>query len=80
VAEDEVMVAVVAAEDETVVPEDVLRLAAGDLPHYAVPRYLDVVADLPRTETGRVQKHVLRARGVSGSTFDRVRAKMTIER
>ena len=32
------------------------------LPHYKLPRRFDVVADLPRTATGKVQRHMLRER------------------
>lgn len=42
---------------------DAARLAAeldGRLARYKVPRTLDVVADLPRTASGKVQKHLLR--------------------
>jgi acyl-coenzyme A synthetase/AMP-(fatty) acid ligase len=30
--------------------------------HYKVPRSIDFVDDLPRTETGKLQKHKLRER------------------
>jgi len=37
-----------------------------------VPRYIDVVAELPRNTTSlRVQKFVLRDRGVTPTTWDR---------
>jgi crotonobetaine/carnitine-CoA ligase len=40
------------------------------LPYFAVPRYLDFVADLPRTENGKVQKYKLRETGVTATTWD----------
>ncbi len=43
------------------------------LPYFAIPRYVDVVADLPRTENGKVQKYKLRERGVTPSAWDRTR-------
>ena len=36
-----------------------------------MPRYVDLLDDLPRTENGKVQKYKLRERGVSAATFDR---------
>jgi crotonobetaine/carnitine-CoA ligase len=40
-----------------------------------VPRYVEVVDDLPRTEASlRVRKHELRQRGVSDSVYDRERS------
>jgi benzoate-CoA ligase len=35
---------------------------AGVLPHYKMPRRFEIVADLPRTATGKVQRHKLRER------------------
>ncbi|MFF1568108.1 AMP-binding protein [Streptomyces sp. NPDC058293] len=70
-AEDEVMVAVVPRAGAAVDPMDLARHCAGELPGFAVPRYIDVVTELPLTETGKVRKAVLRERGVSGGTWDR---------
>ena len=36
-----------------------------------MPRYVDLLDDLPRTENGKVQKYKLRERGVSAATWDR---------
>ncbi|MFI9776802.1 hypothetical protein ACIHCV_19135 [Streptomyces sp. NPDC051956] len=69
-AEDEVMVAVVPV-DSVLEPADVVRHCVAELPGFAVPRFVDVVGELPLTETGKVRKGVLRERGVSGRTFDR---------
>ena len=42
------------------------------MPAYSVPRYVDVVDSIPRNSTSlRVQKFVLRERGVGPSTWDR---------
>ncbi|MGW6403718.1 AMP-binding protein [Streptomyces sp. NPDC055134] len=70
-AEDEVMVAVVPRSGCRLDPEEVVRHCAGLLPAFAVPRYVDVVAELPLTETGKVRKAALRERGVSEWTWDR---------
>jgi carnitine-CoA ligase len=80
VLEDDVMVAVVLQDSAQVDPADLLAFAAEQLPHFAVPRYLQFVSDLPRTATGRIQKHVLRARGTTPDTFDRVAAGVTLKR
>ncbi|MHB9755742.1 AMP-binding protein [Streptomyces sp. BYX5S] len=70
-AEDEVMVAVVPRPGRVLDAAEVTRHCAAELPAFAVPRYVDVVAELPLTETGKVRKSVLRQRGVSGATWDR---------
>ena len=69
-AEDEVMAALVARDGERVDPAELARFCASRLPYFAVPRYIDVLADLPRTENGKVQKFKLRERGVGPQTWD----------
>lgn len=70
-AEDEVMVAVVPGPGQVLDPLDLVRHCAGELPPFAVPRYVDTVRELPLTETGKVRKGVLRERGVTATTWDR---------
>ncbi|MGP3775781.1 AMP-binding protein [Streptomyces sp. SDT5-1] len=70
-AEDEVMVAVVPRAGQWLDPAEVARHCAGELPAFAVPRYVEVVGELPLTETGKVRKSVLRQRGVTDATWDR---------
>jgi crotonobetaine/carnitine-CoA ligase len=80
VAEDEIMVAVVLHDGALVDLAQLVSFAAEELPHFAVPRYYELVTDLPRTATGRVQKHLLRARGATPQTFDRVQANVHVTR
>ena len=72
-AEDEVMAALVARSGETIDPVELARFCTTRLPYFAIPRFIDVVADLPRTENGKVQKYKLRERGVTPSAWDRTR-------
>lgn len=44
--------------------------SAGQVPHYMVPRYIRVVDDLPRGQSGKVEKHKLRKAGVTEDTWD----------
>jgi crotonobetaine/carnitine-CoA ligase len=69
-AEDEVMAALVACEGAHIDPVELARFCEGRLPYFAVPRYIDVLPDLPRTENGKVQKFKLRERGVGPQTWD----------
>ncbi|MFG2361934.1 AMP-binding protein [Streptomyces mirabilis] len=71
-AEDEVMIAVVVRPGDVLDPEDLVRHCARELPAFAVPRYIETVPALPLTETGKVRKAVLRERGVTARTWDRV--------
>jgi crotonobetaine/carnitine-CoA ligase len=74
-AEDEVMAALVTRPGRTLDATELWRWCETRLPYFAVPRYLDLVDDLPRTETGKVQKYKLRERGVTAATFERNRSR-----
>jgi crotonobetaine/carnitine-CoA ligase len=45
-------------------PSDIIAEVAADLPRYAIPQYVRVMDDLPRTPTLKVQKAVLRSQGL----------------
>ena len=70
-AEDEVMAAVTTRPGQRLDPAELARHCESRLPYFAVPRYVDVLEDLPRTENGKVQKYKLRERGVTSATWDR---------
>lgn len=71
-AEDEVMAALVLRDGQSVEPAELARFCESRLPYFAIPRYIEIVADLPRTENGKVQKYKLRERGVTGATWERL--------
>jgi crotonobetaine/carnitine-CoA ligase len=52
-------------------PAALAEFCESRLPYFAIPRYIDMVTDLPRTENGKVQKYKLRERGVTASSWDR---------
>jgi len=70
-AEDEVMAALVARPGAVLDPAELARFCRTRLPYFAIPRFVEVVADLPRTENGKVQKYKLRERGVTPAAWDR---------
>jgi crotonobetaine/carnitine-CoA ligase len=70
-AEDEVMAALTARPGRRIDPAELAQFCQSRLPYFAVPRYVDVLEDLPRTENGKVQKYRLRERGVTAGTWDR---------
>jgi carnitine-CoA ligase len=53
-----------------IVPE-LFEYCSDNMPRSAVPRYLRVMAELPRTPTNRVEKYKLRAEGVTADSADR---------
>jgi crotonobetaine/carnitine-CoA ligase len=73
-AEDEVMAAVILREDTALMPQELAAFCDTRLPKFAIPRFIDIVADLPRTENGKVQKYKLRERGVPAGCWDRTRS------
>ena len=79
-SEDEVMVAVVPRPGRAIDPEELLRFCVRTMPRFAVPRYVRVVEELPKTPTARVQKHLLREEGVTGDTLDREAAGIVVPR
>jgi crotonobetaine/carnitine-CoA ligase len=70
--EDEVLVAVIVDDAEHFDPAELLEFLAPRMPRFMLPRYVEVVDDLPRTEASmRVRKHELLNRGVTATTWDR---------
>ncbi|WP_347556474.1 ATP-dependent acyl-CoA ligase [Robbsia sp. KACC 23696] len=69
-AEDEVMAAIVLRADASLAPLDLIRYCEPRLPYFAVPRFLEFVQTLPKTENGKVQKYKLRERGVTEASWD----------
>lgn len=45
-------------------PQDVREYCRGQIAHYKIPHYIEIVDHLPRTVTGKVRKHVLREQGI----------------
>lgn len=69
--EDEVMIWVKPREGRTLDLGDLIRFCAENMAYFMVPRYVDVVDDIPRTGTLRVQKSDMKKRGVTERTWDR---------
>jgi crotonobetaine/carnitine-CoA ligase len=68
--EDEVMVAIVLEAGTRLSPEELIEHCRPRLARFALPRYVDIVEELPLTENGKVRKQVLRAQGVGARTWD----------
>jgi crotonobetaine/carnitine-CoA ligase len=73
-AEDEVMAVVVLRPGTQLNAEQLIDFCTSRLPFFAVPRFVEFVTALPKTESGKVQKFKLRERGVTPATWDRQRA------
>ncbi|MPZ60610.1 MAG: AMP-binding protein [Propionibacteriales bacterium] len=69
-AEDEVMAAVVCREAARLEPKELVAYCDARLPYFAVPRYIDFMNELPRTQTAKIRKGQLRERGITADTWD----------
>ncbi|MCA1844463.1 MAG: AMP-binding protein [Actinobacteria bacterium] len=79
-SEDEVKLCVVRENGATLTEEALAAFVNANAPYYLVPRYIEFVDELPHTPTGRVQKYLLRQRGVTPATWDRVAAGFEVQR
>jgi crotonobetaine/carnitine-CoA ligase len=69
--EDEVMIWVKLQEGARLDLEELMRFCGENMAHFMVPRYVDVVDDIPRTGTLRNQKAGMKKQGVTDRTWDR---------
>jgi crotonobetaine/carnitine-CoA ligase len=79
-SEDDVLVALAPAVSASIEPEEIIRHLEPRMAHHMIPRYIRVMAELPKTPTAKVEKHALRAEGVTADTWDRERAGISIRR
>jgi crotonobetaine/carnitine-CoA ligase len=78
--EDELKICVLLKDGATLNYEELFEHCVQNLPYFCVPRYLEFIDELPLTPSGRVQKYLLRQRGVSENTWDRDAAGLTVMR
>ncbi|MFX1339356.1 MAG: AMP-binding protein [Promethearchaeota archaeon] len=78
--EDEVMVSVVLKPGEKMTPEELLDFCQGKMAYFMIPRYIDFVEELPKSEVHRVMKRFLKERGITEMTFDREKVGYEVKR
>ena len=71
-SEEEVLACVVLKPGRTLTPGELIEHCDGRMAHFAVPRYIRWMDELPRNASERVQKFRLRADGVTPGTWDRL--------
>jgi len=79
-SEQEVMVALTCQRGSTVEPAELIAFCNQRMPYFMVPRYIDIVEEIPKTPTGKIQKFPLRERGITASTWDRVAEGVKLKR
>ena len=68
--EDDLKVTATVAEGSALTEEELFRWCIDELPYFALPRYIEFRAELPRSPVGRVLKRELRDEGVTDATWD----------
>jgi len=79
-SEEDVMCVVAPVAGKSIAPQELLEFLFPRLPHFMLPRYIRIVDELPKTPTQKVQKHLLRADGLTDDTWDREKAGIKITR
>jgi len=80
-AGDEVKACVVLVESAELAPAELIEFLIPRMPRFMVPRYIEVLDELPKSEAlAKVRKVELRANPLNSATWDRVAAGIEIPR
>jgi len=80
ITEDDLKITATLAPGSPCTEEELFRWCVDELPYFALPRYIEFRAELPRSPVGRVLKRVLRDEGVTDATWDVEASGITYER
>jgi len=69
-SEQEVMLEVILKPGQTLQAVELAQFINDNAPYFFVPRYIQFVDSLPYTPTNKVQKFLLRERGITATTWD----------
>jgi crotonobetaine/carnitine-CoA ligase len=78
--DEEVKVVIVPVTGRTVDPPALVEYLLPRMPRHMVPRFIEVVDELPRSPSFKVKKADLRAAGLTPQTWDREQAGMRLRR
>jgi crotonobetaine/carnitine-CoA ligase len=79
-ADDEIKVFVVVKDESRFDPAQLIEFLIRRMPYFMVPRFIEVVSELPKTETMKTKKHMLRKIGNNDATWDREAAGIVVSR
>ena len=79
-SEQEVKVVIVAVEGREIDPRELTEYLIPRMPRHMVPRYIEVVPELPRTPSFKIKKAELREAGITPATWDREAAGIKLRR
>jgi crotonobetaine/carnitine-CoA ligase len=80
IEEQEVLVVVTAKPGRSIEPRALIEYLVPRLAYFMIPRYVRVVAEIPKTETNKPRKVVFRDAGITPDCWDRERAGITLRR
>jgi carnitine-CoA ligase len=69
--EDDILLFVTVRPGSDLDYAELLDFCGARMPYFSVPRYVEIVGELPKTVIGRIRKDVLRAQGVGPAAWDR---------
>jgi carnitine-CoA ligase len=78
-AEDEIMTSILLVEGHTLKESDLLEYLKENLAKFAIPRYVKIVREFPKTETQRIIKKELEKAGIVPGTYDAQSEEYTAE-
>ncbi len=81
-SEDEVMATVTLRESATLEPLELMRFCEDNMAYFMVPRFIEIVPELPRTMTQKIEKYKLRqdAEARLAQIWDRERLGIKVRR
>jgi crotonobetaine/carnitine-CoA ligase len=79
-SESELAAAIILKPDHTLDERELAEFVNDNAPYYFVPRYIEFTESLPYTPTNKVQKYILRQRGVLPTMWDRKAAGFILRR
>lgn len=78
--EDDLKVTATLSDGAELTEDELFRWCVDELPYFALPRYIEFRAELPRSPVGRVLKRDLREEGVTPATWDADAAGISYEK
>jgi crotonobetaine/carnitine-CoA ligase len=79
-SEEEVMAVIVPKTGVRLDPRALTDFLIPRLPYFAVPRFVRLVTEIPKTETNKQRKYPFRVAGVTADTWDREQAGLRLHR
>jgi crotonobetaine/carnitine-CoA ligase len=78
--EDDILLVVTLRAESSLDYVELLDFCSARMPYFCVPRYVEIVDEIPKTIIGRVRKDILRTRGLGPNAWDRERHGYIVSR